>query len=82
MPPSPVSFPAFPLVAGQKTITGSPIGSPRMMAEMLDVAARHKVQAITETFPMAKVNDALNKVKKNHVRYRAVVTNPRIDPES
>lgn len=82
VPPSPVSFPASPLVAGQKTIVGSPIGSPRMMAEMLDVAVRHKVQAIAETFPMAKVNEALNKVKKNHVRYRAVVTNPRIDPES
>ena len=75
VPPSPLAFPAFPLLAGQKTITGSPGGSPRMMTEMLDVAARHKVQAMTEAFPMAKVNDALNKVKKNHLRYRAVLKN-------
>ena len=74
-PPNPLAIPASPLVLGQRTITGSPIGSPRMIAEMLDVAARNKVQAMTEAFPMAKVNDALNKVKKNHLRYRAVLAN-------
>jgi uncharacterized zinc-type alcohol dehydrogenase-like protein len=75
VPPAPVSVPALPLVAGQKVITGSPIGSPRMLVEMLDVAARHKVQAMTEAFPMAKANDAVIKVKKNNVRYRAVLAN-------
>jgi uncharacterized zinc-type alcohol dehydrogenase-like protein len=65
----------MPLVLGQRVITGSPIGSPRMLVEMLDAAARHKVQAMTESFPMAKVNDAVIKVKKNNVRYRAVLSN-------
>jgi len=51
----------FPLASGQKVITGSPIGSPRMIREMLDVAARHKVQAITERFAMAKANDAVTR---------------------
>jgi alcohol/geraniol dehydrogenase (NADP+) len=74
-PPTPVAVPAFPLVAGQKVVTGSPLGSPRMLVEMLDVAARHKVQAMTEAFPMAKVNDAVTKVKRNNVRYRAVLAN-------
>ena len=74
VPPANLSFPALPLVAGQKIITGSPIGSPRMLAEMLYVAARHKIQAITETFALAKVNDAVEKVRKNQVRYRAVLT--------
>ncbi len=45
------------------------------MREMLDVAARHGVQAKTERFAMAKVNDAIARVKKNHVRYRAVLAN-------
>ena len=62
------------MVSGQKIITGNPIGSPRMLTEMLDVAARHKVQAITETFALSRVNDAVEKVKKNQVRYRAVLT--------
>ena len=46
-----------------------------MIREMLRVAERHKVQAITERFAMAKANDAVNKVKKNQVRYRAVLAN-------
>jgi uncharacterized zinc-type alcohol dehydrogenase-like protein len=75
VPPSPISIQAFPLIAGQRAIAGSPIGSPRDLHEMLDVAARHRVKAITESFPMAKANDAIAKVKKSKVRYRAVLAN-------
>lgn len=75
VPPSPMSIQAFPLIDGQRSITGSPIGSPRDLHEMLDVAARHDVKAITERFAMAKANDAIAKVKKGKVRYRAVLTN-------
>lgn len=75
VPPSPVTTQAFPLIAGQRSITGSPIGSPHQLREMLDVAARHGVKATTELFPMAKANEAIEKVKKNKVRYRAVLAN-------
>ncbi len=74
-PPGVLGVPVFPLISGCKVITGSPGGSPRMIREMLHVAERHKVQAITERFPMAKANDAVSKVKKNNVRYRAVLAN-------
>ena len=46
-----------------------------MALSMLTVAARHGVKAITESFPMAKVNDAVARLKKNQVRYRAVLGN-------
>ena len=75
VPPSAVSFQAFPLISGLRSITGSPIGSPHQLREMIDVAARHGVKATTEAFPMAKANDAIEKVKKNKVRYRAVLAN-------
>jgi uncharacterized zinc-type alcohol dehydrogenase-like protein len=75
VPPSPISIQAFPLISGQRSISGSPTGSPRDLYQMLDVAARHGVKAITESFPMAKANEALVRVKKNQVRYRAVLTN-------
>lgn len=75
VPPSPMAVPAFPLIGGQRSITGSPTGSPSMLHEMLTVAARHGVKAITERFPMAQVNEAIAKLKKNQVRYRAVLTN-------
>ena len=75
VPPSSMSIQAFPLISGQRSVAGSPIGSPRDLHEMLDVAARHDVKAITERFQMAKANDAIAKVKKGKVRYRAVLTN-------
>jgi uncharacterized zinc-type alcohol dehydrogenase-like protein len=75
VPPSAIALQAFPLIAGQRAVAGSPTGSPRDLHEMLDVAARHGVKAITEKFAMAKANDAVAKVKKNQVRYRAVLAN-------
>jgi len=75
VPPSPVSVQAFPLISGQRSISGSPIGSPYRLKEMLDVAARHGVKATTESFPMAQANTAIDKVKKGKVRYRAVLAN-------
>jgi uncharacterized zinc-type alcohol dehydrogenase-like protein len=74
-PPSPLSLQAFPMILGQKAVSGSPGGSPRDLHEMLSVAARHNIKAVTERFAMAKANDAVSKVKKNQVRYRAVLAN-------
>ncbi len=75
VPPSPIAVQAFSLIAGQKSIAGSPTGSPRDLHEMLDVASRHGVKAYTERFAMAKANEAIAKVKKSKVRYRAVLAN-------
>ena len=73
--PSPLQVTGFSLIGGQKAIAGSPTGSPRDLHEMLDVAARHNVKAITERFAMKDANLAISKVKKNQVRYRAVLAN-------
>jgi alcohol/geraniol dehydrogenase (NADP+) len=73
--PSPLQVQGFSLIGGQKAVSGSNTGSPRDLAEMLDVAARHGVKAVTERFAMAKANDAVARVKKSQVRYRAVLVN-------
>ena len=75
VPPSPASLPVFPLVNAIKSVTGSATGSPMQIQEMLDVAARHGIQAQTERFAMAKANDAVKRLRKNQVRYRAVLVN-------
>jgi len=69
-----VSVHAFPLIAACGR-SAKPDGSPYRIKEMLDVAARHGVKAQIESFPMSKANDAIEKVKKNKVRYRAVLAN-------
>ena len=73
--PSPISLSAFPLIGAEKGVSGSNTGSPQDLVEMLDVAARHNIKAVTERFAMKDANDAIAKVKKNQVRYRAVLAN-------
>ena len=75
VPPKPIKLQAFPLIAGQRAVCGWRTGSPRDLHEMLQVAARHQVKAMTELFPMDKCNEAIALVKKNKVRYRAVLSN-------
>ncbi|PTL84742.1 NAD(P)-dependent alcohol dehydrogenase [Vitiosangium sp. GDMCC 1.1324] len=73
VPPSALSLPGFALVGGNKKVTGSTIGSPGQLREMLEVAARNGVRARTEAFPLKDVNAALGRVARNEVRYRAVL---------
>jgi len=71
----PISLAAFPLILGQKSLSGSPLGSPTTVATMLEFAARHGVAPVTEFFPMSKVNDALEHLKSGKARYRIVLQN-------
>ena len=63
------------LITGKQTIRGSAIGNRSTIREMLEFAARHKVTAQTEVVPMAEVNAALEKVRRNEARYRMVLKN-------
>jgi len=69
----PMPITAFPMIGGQKSISGSPVGSPASIATMLDFAARHGVKPVTEHFPMAEVNGALAHLKAGKARYRIVL---------
>jgi len=71
----PLEVPAFSLIAGQKSIGGSPTGSPVVIDEMLEFSARHSVAPITETFPMSKVNEAIERLRSGKARYRVVLVN-------
>jgi uncharacterized zinc-type alcohol dehydrogenase-like protein len=71
----PISLSAFSLLAGQKSLSGSPLGSPATTAAMLEFAARHNIEPITEFFPMSKVNDAFEHLKSGKARYRIVLEN-------
>jgi alcohol/geraniol dehydrogenase (NADP+) len=73
--PKPFEVPAFSLILGQKSVSGSPTGSPTTIDHMLAFSARHAIAPITETFPMSKVNDALERLRSGKARYRIVLTN-------
>lgn len=71
--PIPVS--AFGLFYNQKSIAGSVLGSPATTTRMLDFCSRHSIAPVIETFPMSKVNDALQHLRDGKARYRVVLEN-------
>src|SRR5678815_2007225 len=71
----PMQVPAMGLIFGQKSVSGSPTGSPSALDAMLSFSARHGVAPVTETFPMSKVNDALEHLRAGKARYRIVLVN-------
>lgn len=70
----PMSVPVRMLFS-QKAISGSPVGSPASIATLLDFCARHQLAPMTETFPMSKVNDAMEHLRAGKARYRIVLQN-------
>jgi uncharacterized zinc-type alcohol dehydrogenase-like protein len=72
---APIALPVFPMLLGQKALSGSPLGSPATTADMIAFAARHGVAPVTETFPMSKVNDAVAHLRAGKARYRIVLEN-------
>jgi alcohol/geraniol dehydrogenase (NADP+) len=74
IPSEPLTIPITPLTSKQRRIMGSEIGSPAMIMEMLQIADQFGIQPMIETFPLAQVNEALQKVQDNKIRYRAVLT--------
>lgn len=69
----PVAVKPFALIGGQKSVSGSPIGSPATVAQMLAFCARHGIAPQVEHFPMSRVNDALEHLRAGKARYRIVL---------
>lgn len=71
----PIPAPAFTLVAGHKSISGTPLGSPATIADMLEFCTRHGILPVTEHFAMKDVNKALDHLRSGKARYRVVLDN-------
>ncbi|KZS42137.1 alcohol dehydrogenase [Aquimarina aggregata] len=69
----PIGVPAFSLIGGEKSVSGSPLGSPALTRKMLDFCIRHNIYPITQEFPLEKVNDAIEHLKTGKARYRVVL---------
>ncbi|VAS27039.1 alcohol dehydrogenase [Klebsiella pneumoniae] len=71
MKPFPV--PAFTLIGGDRSISGSATGNPSELRTLMKFAGRSKVAPTTELFPMSQINEALKHVREGKARYRAVL---------
>ncbi|MGB5062611.1 MAG: NAD(P)-dependent alcohol dehydrogenase [Candidatus Competibacter sp.] len=72
---TPIPVAAFSLIGGQKSLSGSPLGSPATVRKMLDFCARHQIAPVTEHFPMSQVNEAMAHLDAGKARYRVVLEN-------
>lgn len=71
----PMAIPAFTLLTGEKSVAGSPLGSPALTRTMLEFCVRHEIYPIVEEYPMADVNEALAHLESGKARFRIVLKN-------
>lgn len=71
LPPIPIAF----LIFKGLTLSGSLIGSPAQIREMLDFAVTHKIHPIVQERPMQDANEAVMDMDKGLARYRYVLVN-------
>lgn len=69
----PIPVAVFSLLVGQKSLSGSPLGSPATTSRMLEFCARHGIAPTVESFPMSKVNEAFEHLRAGKARYRIVL---------
>lgn len=69
----PIPVAAFSLIGAQRSISGSPLGTPATVHKMLDFATRHRIAPQIETFAMSDVNKAFDHLKAGKARYRIVL---------
>jgi uncharacterized zinc-type alcohol dehydrogenase-like protein len=69
-PEKPLSIPAFSLIMGRRSLSGSPIGGIPETQEMLDFCGAHNIMSDVEVIPIQKVNEAYERLVKSDVKYR------------
>jgi uncharacterized zinc-type alcohol dehydrogenase-like protein len=65
----------YPLIAGEKSVGGSPIGGPAEILMMLDFCERHSIEPVIEEVPFSRVNEAMARLESGKARYRIVLRN-------
>ena len=71
----PMAIPAFSLIMGEKSVGGSPLGSPALTKTMLEFCVRHHIYPTVEVFDMENVNAAMKHLESGKARFRIVLKN-------
>jgi D-arabinose 1-dehydrogenase-like Zn-dependent alcohol dehydrogenase len=62
------------LISKRIRVIGSQQNHRELLFEALDMAARGRVKAMIETYPLAEIGKAYDRVEQGKVRFRAVIT--------
>jgi uncharacterized zinc-type alcohol dehydrogenase-like protein len=69
----PLDISAFGLIMGQRSISGSPVGSPGTIAQMLEFSKLHNIKPVIEKYKFEDINEAMDRLKSGEARYRIVL---------
>uniref|UniRef100_I1MC17 Enoyl reductase (ER) domain-containing protein n=1 Tax=Glycine max TaxID=3847 RepID=I1MC17_SOYBN len=72
-PDKPLQLPAFPLIFGKRSVKGGIIGGIKETQEMLEVCAKYNITSDIELITPDRINEAMERLAKNDVRYRFVI---------
>ncbi len=71
----PIPVPAMALIMAQRSVSGSPVGSPATTRLMTEFCARHRIAPQVEFFPLSQANEAMAHLRAGKARYRIVLEN-------
>ncbi len=70
---APLNISVFSLIGAQRSVSGSPVGSPATVTKMLDFANLHQIKPEIEKFKFADINKAIERLRSGEARYRVVL---------
>ena len=74
VPQAPLAVPAFPLIAGRRSVAGWYSGVSIDSEDTLAFSARTGVRPMNELMPLARVNEAYDRMMSGKARFRVVLT--------
>ncbi|CAO2817630.1 unnamed protein product [Amaranthus hypochondriacus] len=72
-PDKPMDLPSFPLIFGKRTIKGSMTGGIKETQEMMEMCGKHSIFCDIEMVSPNNINQAIDRLARNDVRYRFVI---------
>jgi uncharacterized zinc-type alcohol dehydrogenase-like protein len=69
----PLDINVFQLIGAQRSVSGSPVGSPATIAKMLEFANLHNIKPVIEKFHFNDINAAIERLRSGKTHYRIVL---------
>ncbi len=69
----PLDISVFSLIMGQRSVSGSPVGSPSTIAKMLKFASLHNIKPVIEKFKFDDIKEAITRLRSGQTHYRIVL---------
>lgn len=70
----PLDLNVFSMMAGQRAVSSSPVGSPQALRKMLTFAKRHHIEPKIERFSFDQINEAMARLESGQAHYRIVLS--------